>query len=469
MKKKISKIITAVFAFIVLIGSFAVPANVKTAGATTLASYDSFKLTTDIVLTNFATTSLKNRVAGTDGELQTANYIYNFMTTETSFTAKNDERVKSGVQEFTFESVFSGLYETSQNLVFVYESQNETDKKVIFGTHYDAVAYKTDSYHLSEDIVECESVNGSAGSVALLLAFAKNIPSWNLNYDVEIVFFGAGESNFAGSKYYTEGISSKEQKNILAMLNFDGVALGTSQYFYVDEISSELSKLVESVSSENKLKTKEIKISNLNKIIDVDDELGLGYTHVALASDHVNFKKLGVNTINFFAGDYNDGIIMGRSEYSGSDILRYTENDNLQYIKTHLGEDIVTQNLYEVFKTVNLTLTDSDFVKTTEQGSDTSWFYAIFANENLALYLTVVAFVIFVVIAMFVYYKLTVKAYYSNVELEFLSSVVKISEQIDDKGTDMNVSKIVSQVIANDIKKDKTIKRSKKDKKNDEE
>ena len=57
----------------------------------------------------------------------------------------------------------------------------------------------------------------------------------------------------------------------------------------------------------------------------------------------------------------------------------------------------------------------------------------------------------------------------SNVELEFLSSVMKISEQIDGQGTDANVPKAVSQLIANDIKKDKTIKRSKKDKKDEDE
>ena len=467
MKKKIIKILTSIFAFVIMLGFVVVPLNVKTANASTLATYESFKITTDVVFTNFK--DLKNRVAGSEGEFKTAKYIHNYITAETSFIPKNDDRVKEGYQEFTFESYFSGLYETSQNLVFVYESSKQTNKKVIIGAHYDAVAYEDESYHTVDDIVECESINGSAGNVALLLALAKHIPSWNLDFDVELVFFGAGESNFAGSKYYTEGISAKEKKNILAMLNFDGVALGKTEYYYVDEISSRLSKLVGGAISDNKLQTKEIDIAKLNKIIDVNDELGLGYTHVALASNHVNFKKLGINTINFFAGDYNTGITMGRCEYSGSEILRYTENDNLEYIKTNIGENVVTDNLYEVFKTVNATLTDSDFVSVAGKGNENDWFYTVFANDNLALYLTVVVFVLFVVIAMFVHYKLTVRAYYSNVELEFLSSVVKISEQIDEKGTDMNVPKIVSQVIANDIKKDKTIKRSKKDKKNDEE
>ena len=50
--------------------------------------------------------------------------------------------------------------------------------------------------------------------------------------------------------------------------------------------------------------------------------------------------------------------------------------------------------------------------------------------------------------------------------MEFLSSVMKISDQIDKNGKDDTVAKVVSQVIANDIKKEKVIKvkRQKKDK-----
>ena len=66
---------------------------------------------------------------------------------------------------------------------------------------------------------------------------------------------------------------------------------------------------------------------------------------------------------------------------------------------------------------------------------------------------------------MFTYYKLTVKSYYSDIETEFLSSVVKISDQIGED-SEGDVTKMVGMVIANDIKKDKTLKREKNKKKN---
>ena len=95
---------------------------------------------------------------------------------------------------------------------------------------------------------------------------------------------------------------------------------------------------------------------------------------------------------------------------------------------------------------------------------DANWVYTIFANKTLATYMTVFAFITLLVVAMYIYYKLSIKAYHANVEVEFLSSVVKICEQIDETGQDPNVAKAVSQVIARDIKKDKTLK-SKKNKK----
>ena len=62
------------------------------------------------------------------------------------------------------------------------------------------------------------------------------------------------------------------------------------------------------------------------------------------------------------------------------------------------------------------------------------------------------------------YYKLTVKSYYANVELEFLSSVVKISEHIDNNQGNKDVAKVVGKVLANDIKKNKTLDPEKKKK-----
>ena len=75
-----------------------------------------------------------------------------------------------------------------------------------------------------------------------------------------------------------------------------------------------------------------------------------------------------------------------------------------------------------------------------------------------------VAFVVFVAVAMYIYHRLNIKSYYARIEPEFLTSVVKITESIDENGLDVNVAKVVSRVIAKDIKKDKIIKVKRKKK-----
>ena len=244
------------------------------------------------------------------------------------------------------------------------------------------------------------------------------------------------------------------------MINVSQIALGTDLYFYMNEIETKSSKFVEDVIYNNRIDVKKINVSNLNKIlISEQNELGLDYNHVAIDSDNINFMKEGIETINIFAGDYSKGVTIGRQEFAGEDLITYTANDCLEYIATNLPDYSIGNNLYEVFNVIYTTITDAKFVSNFEgaKGS-TNWFYKVFTNQTFVLYLTAVAFIIFVIAAMYIYYKLSIIAYYANVEMEFLSSVVKITEQLDKTGKDDNVAKVVSQVIANDIKKDKVIK-----------
>jgi hypothetical protein len=461
--KKIIKVISSVLAALLVLFSFEFITPSKTLAASVQSS-SVFETTANAILNGFVT--FDSRVAGTEGEKNASEYIKNYLDTETSLTPKNDAYVTDGVQSFTFESTFTSLFEKSQNIIYTLSSSQTTEKKIILACSYDAVAYKENSYMLASDIVSSESVAGSAGSVATLLALAKFLPSLSLKYNVEVVFFGAGESNNAGSNAYARGISDEEKENIVCAINLDKIAVGKNVYFYVDEIENAFSKLVSKISSENKLKTTNIDTYHLNKqILSEENELGLSYTHIALNSNNYTFKKTGIQTLSLLAGDYSDGVVIGRSEYEGYDAVCYTQNDNREYITKTYGDDAISKNMYEVYKLVCLTLTDADLETAVAGAAQTSsWFNAIFANPNLPFYLTVVAFIIFVIIAMFVYYKLSIKAYNANVEIEFVSTVMKISEHIEGENINEETAKAISQKIAGDIKKDKTIKR-KKDKK----
>lgn len=466
MKKIISCVLMCLmFVLSVFIG---VPATTSSFAVTinTITDKETFKSVINDVLSDTGVLAIKNRVAGSQGETQAKDYIVSKLG-ETNFVPKTGAGIENGIQTFKFESEIDGGYQTSQNIIYVYESASGTGKKVIIGSHYDALAYDIDTASETYgSIIETEAVSTSAGNVALMLALAEFLPNLTLSYDIELVFFGAGETNKAGSDFYTDGISEQDSENILCMINLDDVSVGKNTYFYVDEIETDLSKLLTEIITTSKISAEKVKTHNLNKIIDDGDRLGLGYTHLALDSDNVCFMENKILSLNIFAGDYSSGIELGKCEYSGKDSIAYTSNDNLEYISKNFGENVIVDNLYNAYSLVFYTLTDADFVKVCERGVQTGWLYTLFASEKMAVYLTVVALLLLIVAGSFIHYKLSVKAYNSNVEMGFLSTVVKISEQVDQTGKDEDVPKVISQVIAADIKKDKTIKGKKhKDKK----
>lgn len=469
--KKIFKIMIATLAFVFMMPvAFCsnLVASAATKPASSVVSLSTFSATVNDIISDYV--QIKNREPGSVGEKQASEYIKNYLDTNTSLVAKNTTYVKDGIQTFRFESKFSRLYETSQNIIYTLKSSKETTKKVIIGCHYDSIAIdmNMESETYGKHIAS-ESVNGSAGNVAITLGLAKYLNAENLDFDVEFVFFGAGESNQAGSKYYATGISSQDKSNILAMININQVAVGKNLYFYMNEIETKSDKFVSGVLRDNSVNVLKVSTANLNKVLlDEKSDLGLSYTHMALESDNASFMKEEIPTINIFAGDYSTGITIGRQEFAGKDLITYTTNDSLDYIAKNLTDYSVEDNLYEVFKAVYYVINDASFVKTFEAASnEMNWFYKIFASENLPFYLTVVAFIVFVIVAMYIYYKLSVRAYHANIEMEFLSSVMKITDQIDKTGKDDKVAKVVSQVIANDIKKDKTIKVKKEKKDGD--
>lgn len=461
--KKLVKILGCVaVAFIFLFASVPVVNKTKAVGKTQA------EFSNDVLAIIEEYSLFVNRVGGSKGEKEAAEFIKEYLD-KTDLSAKDNAYVHDGVQTFDYESSFTNKFETSQNIVYIADMNKKSDKKVILGCHYDAYAYDFDNEEQTYKESDSASVNGSAASVGFLLALASNISTWDIDFDVEFVFFGAGAVDKAGSRIYTNGISEEDKKDILCMMNFDEIALGQNVYFYIDELANDFSKYANEVSHKVKSKVREVGTVHLNKtILPESNELGLNYTHIALESDHINFMKENILTINFFAGDYETGIVLGKSEFGSNDVLTYTKKDNLEYIKKHIGIEKVTRNIGDIYGLVSAILTDADFVETAIQAKDkTSIVYTVFANRNLIVYLTALEFIVFVIIAMYMYYKLSIKAYKANVEAEFLSTVIKVSESIDEEGKDMNVPKAVSQVIARDIKKDKAIKPSKKNKKKD--
>ena len=414
----------------------------KISHASSLSSYsvsrDDMRQEIETIL--FEYVKITNRIPGSVGERQAAEFIKNYLSKVEGLSPKQTASVNGGVQEFLFENLINGKYDKSQNIIFEYKGNEESKQKIIIGTHYDALARNEKG-----EIVEAESVAGSAASVSFALAFAKALTLNNYKINVEIVFFGAGESNNAGSNFYTQGISDEQKENILLMINFDNISVGEKLYFYTEEVEDNFSKNLAKLAESQSSLIKKVNTINLCKtILQNPNELGLSYMHIAMSSD--NFRQ----------------------EFENHDTIAYTENDNIDYITELCGTSYIT-NMTELYEFLNIKFSDPNFLnELVAVQNQTNWFYAMFANQNLVIFLTVTVFVLMIIIFMLIHFKLTCKAYYANVEIEFLNSVVKICENMGGgENFDEEVPTQISKALAEDIKRDKAIRIGRKEKNKD--
>ena len=222
-----------------------------------------FYNTANSILNTFV--QFDSRYPGSDDEKIASEYIAEYLNTNTNCVPFKNDYITNGIQEFKFDSALDGMSYSSQNVIYTHKSSNASSPKVIIGCSYDAIAFKYGTYQSEGELIASEAVNGSAGSVALLLTMAKYLSTKSFNFDIDFIFFGAGESNNAGSNFYTQGISSDDAKDIALMINLDKVSLGKNIYFYVDEIENDFSKYVKSLSSNNNLGIKKVSTANLGK------------------------------------------------------------------------------------------------------------------------------------------------------------------------------------------------------------
>lgn len=460
--KRLMSIISAILLAAVLL----ISPNAKT---------NSFALSTQMSASEFVTNqqevleqflAYKSRQNGQDGEREAALFIKSTLDDicleNSKIKAVNSSSVENGLQKFSFTSILDNKNYYSQNVIYRYSASENTDKKIIIAANYDNFAMESSETDI--DFVEAEGVNASGASVALLLTIAKSLKSYDLPFNIEFIFFGAGESNNAGSKFYVKGLSSEDKNNILCMINIDSIAVGKNLYFYTDEIETKFNKFVADAVKDSYVKN--VSLLHLGKyLLDGKNELGLDYSHIALNSDNINFMSQNITSINIFAGDYENGIVYGRSEFEGEATINYTKNDNLTYIAEKYGENHISENLYKTYSMIMSLITNSEFENSCIAAQNqTKTFYNFFGNDKLIVYLTVVALVVMIAVAIGIHFKFTLKSYDANIEPEFLSTIISISQNIDETCADENVPKAVSQVVAHDIKKDKTIKVKKKNK-----
>lgn len=150
------------------------------------------------------------RQAGTTGEAAAAGKIDGWL---------EDAGYSVDIQPFSYTR--KGHTYDSQNVIGYLPAQAGTvdPPLVIVGAHYDSVTAGN-------------GADDNASGVGVMLEVAEAVASYQRDYDVAFVAFGAEEAGLLGSKYYVEHMPKVDKDRTIAMVNFDSLIAGDKLYIH---------------------------------------------------------------------------------------------------------------------------------------------------------------------------------------------------------------------------------------------
>ena len=327
-------------------------------------------------------TSLRhNRIAGTRGEADAAEYIKQRLEFF-GLSPVNNQSTQDGEQQF-FVQTDDGL-KLSRNIVFRKECGVVNAKKIIIATHYDSMWYT------SEDNKKFggEGVSSSGAAVGQVLTLAKIVSALNFNFDVEFVFFGSHFVELAGAKYYTSFVGESEANNILLMINIDKIVGSDNILLYTGEIPYKEKDIVVDgfcVATEAK------DASNFTFLADTTQTsvTGLPYTNIALESDNACFIRSNVKTLNILSLKDEDigalGIVQEKN------IIK-VQDDNLENIVSRANGKLAS-NLSNMLNGV-LAILDVDDIENKLSCPGNASDYAVFGDKKTVVFAVAILFIV---------------------------------------------------------------------------
>jgi hypothetical protein len=223
---------------------------------------------------------------------------------------------------------------TGTNIVAT--KKGKTDKQIIVGAHYDG---------------DGTGDNGSGISLGLITAM--KLFNVETEYTIKFVFFDAEEYGLHGSTAYANGMSQEELDNTLYMINMDSLVCGDYCYLYGGEHDKATQTVTKTEAYYNAMSVaKDLGLEFKSNPWTYDNPAP-GYDTPAYAapstgdwSDHVGFKKVGVQYVYFEATNWE--IPGPYAEYDGYGetyligMLMNTKNDYLEYIEKYFPGRILS-------------------------------------------------------------------------------------------------------------------------------
>jgi alkaline phosphatase isozyme conversion protein len=245
-------------------------------------------------------TNFGPRVAGSEAEAQTAQYI------STVFSAIG---YTPETQPFTADAGDKSI--TSANVVAV--KKGNSAQEIIVGAHYDSTGAGP-------------GADDNASGAAVMLEVAKLVQNASTPYTIRFIAFGAEESGILGSYAYLNQMSQEEFENTVAMIDLDSLVAGDIAYVYSDEGQQSFVRdwaLEWALGNGFDLQT----IKNVDL---TDPASGKG------SSDYAPFRDAGIPFAFFQATNWNlgkkDGSTQVDVRFGDQGVIRHTKYDTLAYL-----------------------------------------------------------------------------------------------------------------------------------------
>ncbi len=362
-----------------------------------------------------------NRIAGSVGEVDAAQYISTSLAAAGLVTA-NNASTTSGYQKFDYYNIYTGKKEQSQNVIYNL-SGKDSSKRVVICTNYDnnyLYYYEDEKTQYTADDDYTEGVNYSAAGVSLLLALANYLPANSLNFDVEFVFLGASSQDNAGADYYSKSIADRD--NVLLVIDVSNISLGNYVYYYSGEFGCPQSSFYKSIFGELSLFANGL----AGAAATADNDLG--YTTPGYSGATATLLYSGVNVLHLFAGDYSAGIFSGLQEYAENDNnITGTSYDNIDYITQNCATTWLN-NLLTAASAITTLISSENFVSQMSVVAS-SGTYKFFTNSQLWLLLTAITLIVLLAISFIIYHFLYKKSYTYAINNKLKGVMITIEDE----------------------------------------
>lgn len=193
-----------------------------------------------------ASAALEGRAAGSEGELEAADYVRDAFTAYGLELLSGEDGDKFGIKRDNDDTL------VSRNVIGVIEGYDKSlrDHYIVIGARLDNIGTRTINVNGEAVTRTYYGANGNASGLAMMIELARILKTNSLMLKRSVVFvaFGSSLESYVGSWYFLNR-SFKEASSIDAMVNLDILGRGSQGFFAFASSNADMSRIINKVNS----------------------------------------------------------------------------------------------------------------------------------------------------------------------------------------------------------------------------